>query len=185
MSPNKPDLEAAFEKAARIGPIDARVHTVFADCRVRCQRRPPGRQALTRPAPPSSRQSPPGFRGRAPIVPELSATECGRSLADGTHAHAANRAFLSIISCIRPCRIEDMPASTLLRSPGCHRRHDDSAIAGLGALLAGLRSPGCHRRHNDSAIASSYRMSGVAARHPLSIAEAATNQAARNRPVGG
>jgi hypothetical protein len=46
-----------------------------------------------------------------------------------------------------------VPASTLLRSAGCHRRHNDSAIAGLGALLAGLRSAGRHRRHNDSAIA--------------------------------
>jgi NAD(P)-dependent dehydrogenase (short-subunit alcohol dehydrogenase family) len=73
------------------------------------------------------------------------------------HSHAANRAFLSIISCIRPCRIEDVTASTLLRSAGCHRRHNGSAIAGLGALLAGLRSAGCHRRHNGSAIARSCR----------------------------
>jgi hypothetical protein len=44
----------------------------------------------------------------------------------------------------------DTPRLPLRATP--HRRHNGSAITGLGALPAGLRSPGCHRRHNGSAI---------------------------------
>jgi hypothetical protein len=49
-------------------------------------------------------------------------------------------------------RIGDVPSSMLLRSHGCHERHNDSAITALHPSPAGLRSPGCHERHNDSAI---------------------------------